>query len=68
MTGTINMSALGKHLSDQTLEIENLKEEIVRLKQQLLVARSEGLDEAIEVVAFHGGTVHLEAHIRALKD
>ena len=29
------MSALGKHLSDQILEIENLNEEIVRLKQEL---------------------------------
>lgn len=26
------------------------------------------IDDAIEVVAFHGGTVHMEAHIRALKD
>lgn len=35
MTGIINMSALGKHMSDQTLEIENLNEEIVRLTQLL---------------------------------
>jgi hypothetical protein len=26
------------------------------------------VDDAIEMVCFHGGTVHLEAHIRALKD
>jgi hypothetical protein len=25
------------------------------------------IDDAIELVAFHGGTVHLEAHIRQLK-
>lgn len=62
------MSALGKHMSDQTLEIENLNEEIVRLKREVFEAYNRGLDDAIEIVCFHGGTVHLEAHIRALKE
>lgn len=32
------MSALGKHLNDQMLEIENLNEEICRLQQDLRAA------------------------------
>lgn len=55
-------------MSDQTLEIENLNEEIVRLKREVFEAYNRGLDDAIEIVCFHGGTVHLEAHIRALKE
>lgn len=40
------MSALGKHLNDQLLEIENLNEEICRLEQDLADAKQAAKWEA----------------------
>ena len=34
---------------------------------QIVAEYNKAIDDAIELVAFHGGTVHLEAHLRQLK-
>lgn len=39
-----------------------------QLRAVMVAAYNEAIDEAIDMIAFNGGTVQLEAHVRQLKE
>ncbi len=52
----------GQPYPDNAIDIKS-----VFTLDQLIAEYNLAIDDAIEMVAFHGGTVHLEANIRQLK-